>query len=415
MPRAFILTMGCPKNEADSDSFAGCLKSAGWQICSVPDDADLLIINTCAFIQPAVEESLEEMENAVAWKMERPGRRLVLAGCLPGRFSDDGSGGLEDFDLVIGPADTSALSDYLGRGDPGECYPYGRGCLRYLKISEGCSNNCAYCTIPSIRGPRRDRGLLEIRREVGKLAEQGALEIGIVGQDTAAWTGEGTGTGALLSMLAEEHPGIWFRLYYVHPSHPVRGFADIVSSHPNVMPYVDMPIQHASDSILERMGRRYTSFDLEALFNEFDSAGLSVRTTVITGYPGETDDDFLRLDEFLCRHSCIRTIAAFPWWPEEGTLEFGRYSTGEVPGSSTVQARLSRIGDIADLHYQEWGERLEGTEIKVLTHEDGLGHCPLDAPLVDGACCFEEAVSPCTVLDCRITGYFGPDLLVEPV
>lgn len=412
MRRAFILTLGCPKNEADSDCFAGCLAGAGWKLTDDPRLADLLLLNTCAFINPAVEESLNTMEQAVEWKGERPGRRLILAGCLPGRYSDDGSGGLEDFDLVIGPADTEGLARWLG-SPPRDLPPLlGGGSCRYLKISEGCSNNCAYCTIPLIRGPRRDRSPGEILRDASMLADQGAAEIGIVGQDTAAWSSGEGGISRLLSRLASEHPGVWFRLYYVHPAHFPEDFPRLLEKHSNIMPYLDLPVQHFSDGILRRMGRVYTGEYLEGLFSDLDACRplVSVRATVIVGYPGETGEDFRLLEEFLGRHSCIRTVAAFPYWHEEGTREYGKSSPGEMPGEEVVRSRLTRTGDVAEEHYDRWGGMLEGSVIHVMADGAGLGHSRFDAPAVDGACILDRDVRPGSVVECRVTGFEGPDL-----
>lgn len=412
MPRAFILTLGCPKNEADSDCFAECLAGAGWNITDDPRAADLLLLNTCAFIEPAVEESLSTMEQAVEWKLERPGRQLILAGCLPGRYSHDGSEGLEDFDLVIGPADTAGLAEWLGTPRRGLPPPRGGGSYRYLKISEGCSNNCSYCTIPLIRGPRRDRSPGEILRDASMLADRGAAEIGIVGQDTAAWSSGRGGISRLLSRLASEYPGIWFRLYYVHPAHFVKDFPRLLEEHSNIMPYLDLPVQHFSDGILHRMGRGYTGEYLEKLFSDLDACRtpVSVRATVIVGYPGETGEDFRMLEEFLGRHPCIRTVAAFPYWNEEGTREYGRSSPEELPGEEVVRSRLTGIGDVAEEHYHRWGEMLEGSVIQVMADAPELGHSRFDAPAVDGACILDRDVTPGSIVECRVAGFRGPDL-----
>ncbi|NOQ21676.1 MAG: MiaB/RimO family radical SAM methylthiotransferase [Candidatus Aegiribacteria sp.] len=415
MPEAFILTLGCPKNEADSDAFAGCLTEAGWEITGNLEDTDLLLINTCAFIKPAVDESLEATQQALEWKNERPGRILILAGCLPGRYPDDGSGGLEDFDLIIAPGDTSRLEDYLSIQPASGPEPAGGRISRYLKISEGCSNNCAYCTIPLIRGARRDRSPEEILMDAERLAEQGVAEIGIVGQDTASWKRGRDGISWLISQLAGTYPDIWFRLYYIHPAYYPYDFLSLLAKHENVMPYIDMPVQHVSDRILERMGRPYTGDHIRKLFDEFENSEkmLSVRTTLIAGYPGETEEDFNELIEFLSRYRCIRTIAAFPYWPEEGTMEFSRHTAEDLADENIVQSRLARIGDAADEHNIIWADRLEGEIMDVLADTPLLGHSRLDAPEVDGACCFDRSVEPGRIIRCRITGGAGSDLTAE--
>ena len=415
MPEAFLLTLGCPKNEADSDAFAGCLTGAGWGITRNIENANLLLINTCAFIKPAVDESLEAILQALEWKNEKPGRILILAGCLPGRYPDDGSGGLEGFDLIIGPGDTFRLEEYLSLKSTPIPEPAGGRISRYLKISEGCSNDCAYCTIPLIRGARRDRSPEDILKDAEHLAEQGAVEIGIVGQDTASWKHGADTITRLISQLAGMYPDIWFRLYYIHPSFYPDDFLPLLAEHANIMPYIDMPVQHVSDRILKRMGRPYTGDHLRKLFDEFENTEmmLSVRTTLIAGYPGETEEDFSELVQFLTQYRCIRTIAAFPYWPEEGTREFTRDSSEYLPDRSIVQSRLARIGDAADEHNISWADRQEGEIIDILADTPLLGHSRLDAPEVDGACCFDRSVEPGRIIRCRITGGTGSDLTAE--
>jgi len=415
LQEAYILTLGCPKNEADSDAFAGCLTEAGWGITRNLEDADLLLINTCAFIKPAVDESLEAIQQALDWKNEIEGRSLILAGCLPGRYPDDGSGGLEGFDLIIGPGDTSHLEEYLQLPSTSSPEPAGGRISRYLKISEGCSNNCAYCTIPLIRGARRDRSPEEILMDAERLVEQGAVEIGIVGQDTASWKSENGSISRLISQLAGRYPDIWFRLYYIHPAFYPVDFLPLLEKHENVMPYIDMPVQHVSDRILKRMGRNYTGDHVRKLFDVFEKSKnlLSVRTTLIAGYPGETEEDFNELLEFLSQYQCIRTIAAFPYWPEEGTREFSRPSSGDIPDEGAIQSRLARIGDEADEHNLIWADRLEGEIMDILADTSLLGHSRLDAPEVDGVCCFDRSVEPGNIIRCRITGGTGSDLSAE--
>ena len=415
MPSVFLLTLGCPKNEADSDSFAGCFSAAGWEILGSSEKADLLLLNTCAFIQPAVEESLEAIAEAVEWKNCKTGRKLILAGCLPGRFRKDDTGGLEDFDLITGPGDSAELRKYLSISDFSGPVPVESIYHRYLKISEGCSNNCSYCTIPLIRGGRVDRSFEDILHDAEHLVSQGALEIGIVGQDTGSWRSSRGGISQLISHLASTYPHIWFRLYYIHPAHFPDEFLIMIEKYPNIMPYIDMPIQHVSNTVLERMGRPYTEKYLRDIFERFDKSDteLSVRTTVIVGYPGETDTDFDRLIGFLSDYDCLRTISVFPYWPEEGTREYARKTVADLPESNTVQSRLMRIGDVSDQLYAVWAERIEGKVIEVLADTAELGHGRLDAPVVDGVCSFDRAVEPGQIIKCHVSECFGSEMLVE--
>jgi len=378
----------------------------------------MLLLNTCAFIDPAIVESMEAVREALDWKHLRDGRYLILAGCLPARFPDDGSGGLEGFDLVIGAADNVSLTEFLS-SDEIVPLPSGSGLNRYLRISEGCSNGCRYCTIPLIRGKHVPRHPDEIIRDCAILASQGAREIGIVGQDTGAWSCEDGDITWLLPRLARAHPSIWFRLYYVHPSHFPGDLVRVIHDEPNVVPYIELPIQHSSNAVLHRMGRPYDRMMLDALFAELDELPepLAVRTSVITGYPGETEEDFQELLVFLTSHRCIRTICAFPYWPEDGTAEFARTGRTGVPDASVVQSRLAAVGDAGQACQLAWADRLEGSVIEVLADTQDMGHSWFDAPGVDGASLFPgtEGVEPGTVILCTVDECVGADMLVSPV
>ena len=413
-----IISLGCPKNKVDSERFAWVMNSAGWENCVEPDPSDLIILNTCAFIAPATEESLEYLSDIISWKGEKPGRKVVLAGCLPGRYRDDGSGGLEDIDLVIGPGDWRKLSAWLGGTADQAAQVLGQGSYRYLKIANGCSNNCAYCTIPAIRGKFVARGLDTILMESDLLVQQGAREIGLVAQDSGNWQQNGTDLSFLAETLAARHPSIWWRLYYLHPLHFPCRLPEVFSKYSNVVPYIDMPIQHASDSILERMGRRHGVKTIEKIMEQLDSSPveIAVRYTVITGYPGETETDFRALRDFLGRYRSGRHIAAFSWYPEEGTLEYSRaIARGDAVDDSTASRRLAAISAVGDALYADWDERLYGRELPILADGRFTGHTKWDAPEVDAVVSFTQPVSPGSIIRSRITESSGAVLVAEPV
>ncbi|MCK5131551.1 MAG: radical SAM protein [Candidatus Sabulitectum sp.] len=413
-----IISLGCPKNKVDSERFAWVMSSAGWKYCVEPDPSDLIILNTCAFIAPATEESLEYLSDIISWKGEKPGRKVVLAGCLPGRYRDDGSGGLENIDLVIGPGDWRKLSAWLGGTADAAAQVLGQGSYRYLKIANGCSNNCAYCTIPAIRGKFVARGLDTILMESDLLVQQGAREIGLVAQDSGNWQQNGTDLSFLAETLAARHPSIWWRLYYLHPLHFPCRLPEVFSKYSNVVPYIDMPIQHASDSILERMGRRHGVKTIEKIMEQLDSSPveIAVRYTVITGYPGETETDFRALRDFLGRYRSGRHIAAFSWYPEEGTLEYSRaIARGDAVDDSTASRRLAAISAVGDALYADWDDRLYGRELSILADDRFTGHTMWDAPEVDAVVSFTQPVSPGSIIRSRITESSGAVLVAEPV
>ncbi|MCD4709034.1 MAG: radical SAM protein [Candidatus Sabulitectum sp.] len=413
-----IMSLGCPKNKVDSERFAWVMNSAGWKYSDEPESSDLIILNTCAFIAPATEESLEYLSDIIRWKGEKPGRKIVMTGCLPGRYADDGSGGLEDIDLVTGPGDWRKLSAWLGVVPEGQAQVSGQGSYRYLKIADGCSNACAYCTIPAIRGRFIPRHLDLILRESDLLIQQGACEIGLVAQDSGNWHQNGADLSALTEILAARHPSIWWRLYYLHPLHFPYRLTEIFSKYSNVVPYIDMPIQHASDSILERMGRRHGVGTIETIMEQLDNSPveIAVRYTVITGYPGETEADFTALRDFLGRYRSGRHIAAFSWYPEEGTLEYSRtIARGDAVDDSTASRRLAAISAVGDALYADWDERLYGRELTILADDRLTGHTRWDAPEVDAVVSFTEPVNPGSAVRAKVVESSGAVLVAEPV
>jgi ribosomal protein S12 methylthiotransferase len=417
LPSVLVLTYGCPKNEADSDRFLRCFRRAGWGTAPGLESADLVLLNTCAFIRPAVEESLEALSSLLVWKDGAPGRRIILAGCLPGRYGDDGTGGLEEIELVAGPGDTAAIERWLGTGSGTSRTPAWKGApSRYLRIADGCSNRCAYCTIPLIRGGFVPVPRDEILREAALLSSEGAAEIGLVAQDSAMWNGDGTGLTGLLDELSSLYPRTWWRVYYLHPAHFPDGLVDLMESRPNVMPYVDMPVQHVSPAVLARMGRPYGPGEVRSILDRLDSARrrIAARITVISGYPGETDREADDLVAFLSGFGCIRHLVAFPWYPEEGTPECARtLQRGDAVPDHVVSGRISLLTTLSEAILADWGERLTGLTVTVLADTPDEGHTEWDAPGVDCRCLFTGPVTPGGRVTGRIVSSEGSDLLLD--
>lgn len=408
-----VITLGCPKNQVDSEVFAGVCFDAGMRFVQDPNRADLVVLNTCAFIGPAVEESLEKLNELLDWKASGTGRRVVLAGCLPGRYSDDGSGGLEEIDLVIGPGDAAGLARWLGvsRFAPRQ---RGGGVARFVKIAEGCGNRCNYCTIPLIRGPFRPVAASLVLDSVNEAVGQGAREVGLVAQDTGAHPE----LIRILDDVTSLHPGVWFRLYYVHPGHFPPGLPDLLETRPNLAPYLDLPIQHASAPVLGRMGRGYGPDTLERIMERMEglSRRAAVRFTVITGYPGETEQDFEVLHTFLGRWSSLRHIAAFSWWPEEGTPEFERVrSVRDAVPEHVARRRLSCLSSLGESIYHSWSEKLDAEPFPVMADTSATGHSFYDAPETDIQAVFIRPVAKGSVFLCRLVRGSSGAMVVEPV
>lgn len=408
-----VITLGCPKNLVDSEVLGAVCRSAGLRFRNDPDRADLIILNTCAFIAPAVEESLERLGDVLAWKASGKGRKVVLAGCLPGRFSDDGSGGLEDIDLVMKPGEVHRLALWLG-ASPAAPLQEGRGVSRFVKIADGCGNNCSYCTIPMIRGPFRPTDSREVEKSVDHVVRQGAREIGLVAQDSGAHP-DLTG---MLDRVTLAHPEVWFRLYYLHPAHFPKGLLKLLENRPNLAPYVDLPIQHVSGRVLERMGRGYGPDRITRIMEDLEglSREVAVRFTVITGYPGETTGDFAALESFLGRWRSLRHIAAFPWWPEEGTREYLRAAAeGDAVAGPEASRRLAALSSLGECLYQSWAERLSGAAVPVLADSPWEGHSCYDSPESDPPAEFTRPVEPGRVYNCSLVEGGDGFMVVEPL
>ena len=413
MPGFHIITLGCPKNQVDSEVFAGACLQAGMRLEEDPDRADLVVLNTCAFISPAVEESMERLLELLDWKAAATGRKVVLAGCLPGRYRDDGSGGLEDIDLVIGPGDAHSLARWLGV-EGFVPLQKGGGVSRFVKIAEGCSNRCSYCTIPGIRGGFRPVDPCIVLDSVSEAIRQGAREVGLVAQDTGAHPE----LHRILDDATRLNPDVWFRLYYVHPRHFPSWLPGLLESRRNLAPYLDLPIQHASAPVLERMGRGYGPGDIEGIMERVEclSMPVAVRFTLITGYPGETQQDFETLRDFLGRWPSLRHIAAFSWWPEEGTREFRRVrKTRDRVPEHVAMSRLSCLSSIGESIYHSWSEKLAELPFPVLADTPCTGHSIYDAPEADIQAVFTSPVREGSVHFCRPLEGSDGSMIVEPL
>jgi ribosomal protein S12 methylthiotransferase len=389
VPRTYaFFNLGCPKNLVDAEVTAARLEEAGWRSVA-PTEAELLVVTTCAFIASAMEESVEEILRVAAAK--RPGQRLAVLGCLVSREGRSLRALLPEVEIFLDVAGMASLAERLeapgGPAAPGRPRASAAAAARrpraareaggrrlftpphlaYLKIADGCSNRCSYCTIPSIRGDLASRPRAEILAEAAGLAAAGVRELAIVAQDTSAWGLDRGGVECLYDLLeeiADQARFDWIRLMYLHPAHAdpsrlvplIRGGA--------ICPYLDIPIQHASDRVLERMGRPYTRRDLESLFERLRAGvdDLVLRTTVMTGFPGETDADFRELADFLEEMS-FDHVGVFAYSPERGT------TAARLGGRVADPVALARKEEILDIQMDVSQERLAarlGSELAVL-------------------------------------------------
>ena len=388
-----MVSLGCPKNLVDSEYLAQKLAEAGHVLA---DEADLVVVNTCAFIADAAKESIETIVQEGKGR-EGGTRKLVVTGCLVERYGDRLPELLPEVDLYVGRSrygEFDKLVEDRGffAGANGFMETFPRRVLTqppstYLKIQEGCANRCSYCTIPSIRGPLSSRSIDDVREEFVWLLDHGFKEFTIIGQDiTSFGKDKGYTLKELLTRLLEVKGDYFLRLLYMHPRGLEEELIDLIAEEARIVPYFDLPIQHSEDRILGLMKRGYTKRDLEGLItrirNRLPDAVL--RSTVIVGFPGETDEEFSRLCAFLSTWQ-FDNLGAFMYSKEEGT------DAARLKGHLRKGIKKERFQSVMELQKEisrERLKRLKGRPTKVIVEaEEGtrkVGRILLQAPDVDG-------------------------------
>jgi ribosomal protein S12 methylthiotransferase len=404
-----LVNLGCPKNQVDGELMLGLLAREGVAPVDRSEAADCVVVNTCAFIDRAKQESIETILELAAWKARAPGRRLVVTGCLPQRYGAELLCELPEVDALVGTGELPRIVDVVRRLDAREAWVAGappgyvyradaprvrqaRVPYAYVKIAEGCSMGCTFCAIPLMRGRHRSRSLDDVVREVDTLARDGVEEVVLVSQDTLAWGKDLPGPerpdfGDLLLALSET-PIPWLRYLYLHPVHVTDGLIAKLGR-ARALPYVDMPIQHADDGMLRAMRRGVTGRRMAEIVAAFREAipGATVRTTVLVGFPGETEAAFETLLAFL-EDARFDRVGSFVFSAEEGTPA-ARLSD-PVP-AEVAEERARLVQDTQDRLAWERQATLRGSVHEVLI--DGPSQDPAfpwegrtaaQAPEIDG-------------------------------
>lgn len=415
-----LVTLGCPKNVVDSESFEAIMRGAGHVPVDRPSAADLLVVNTCGFIDASKEESINTVLELVTDK--RPGQRLVVAGCLTQLYGNELAREIPEIDEIFGVDKWHEIAALAG-GAPRAAYdipfegPVGpRRVSAYLKISDGCNAPCTFCIIPTIKGQLTSTSAGELVRRARQLVAEGARELVLVAQDSTAY-GEDLGMrdslADLLRMLADAAPGVWLRLMYAYPGRVsprlIRAMAEI----PEVVPYLDMPLQHGSVSMLKRMRRpanmamvRRTLASLREAMPE-----IALRTSVIVGFPGETEAEFDELLDFV-REARFDHLGVFTYSPQE--------RTPAAAMASQIPERVKRARRAAVMELQQGislanNNALVGRELDVLVEASAAsgaqGRSYRDAPEVDGTVQISGAASPGDLVRVRITEARPYDLI----
>ena len=404
-----VISLGCAKNLVDTEVMLGILRDNGITITPNPAEADILIINTCAFIASAKEESITTILNFAEYKTEGNCRALIVAGCLGQRYRQELLDEMPEIDAIVGTGAWHRIMEAVeetlsGRrviliGENEVIYSSKTPRLittpdytAYVKIAEGCNHRCAFCAIPLIRGKQISRPIDDIRAEVERLAENGVKEINLIAQDTTNYGRDIYGEVKLCDLLRElvkVEKIHWIRLLYSYPQHFTDELIDLIASEPKICKYVDLPLQHADDAVLKRMHRPDTRESIETLLKKLREKipGVAIRSTFMVGFPGETDEEFQTLKKFI-ETQRLDKVGVFVYSPEEGTAAYAM--DGQVD-EGTAQERYHELMSIQSLISQEINESLEGKEFEVLVEgrdmevsEVVAGRSYREAPEVDG-------------------------------
>jgi ribosomal protein S12 methylthiotransferase len=422
----FIETLGCPKNAVDSDKVAATLLADGLHPASSARDADLVVVNTCAFVEAARAESIETVLSLS--EARRPGARLVVTGCLAERHGAELAAALPEADAVIGFTGEGSISEVVlrrpPRGGPRDLLELPRPApsapWAYVKVAEGCDRTCAFCAIPTFRGKQRSRRPEAIEAEARALVAGGARELVLVAQDLAWYGRDAREPGALspllrrLDRLSADGLGR-LRLLYLYPSQVRDPLVATMLELPTVVPYFDLSLQHAAAGLLRRMQRWGSGERFAAIIDgiRHQEPQAAFRSSFIVGFPGETEEDHEELAAFL-EEAVLDWAGFFPFSSEEGTPAANM--DGEVP-AEVVAERLSELGEIQDRITRAGRDALVGERVEVMVDRGDEGRTHREAPEIDGVVRLRgrRRFAPGDVVEAEVTEAIGPDLVAAPV
>lgn len=436
--RVYLNTLGCVRNLVDSEIMAAAMVKSGALMAEDPAEADTIVVNTCSFIESAINESVDTILALAAYKKNGNCRRLIVTGCLPERFGQEIAAAIPEVDIFLGTGAYDQITDAAaGRFAPGTCrlpppdsqplpmraagrkpstYP-----VAYVKIGDGCNRRCTYCVIPKLRGRLRSRPATDILAEAEELAAQGFKEIALIAQDTSAYGLDLTprqSLAALLDRLGGMLPDTRIRFLYGSPDYTDAALIATVAKHPAIAPYFDLPIQHVSPGVLKRMGRKYAKAELLQLFEQIraEIPAAALRTTLLVGFPGETEAEFNELLDFL---ETVRLdhVGVFIYSDAE---DLTSHSLPDHVGPADAKARYERLMTRqAEISLGKNQNRIGKTYTVLVEHRlDNhlyVGRAMFQAPEVDGVIYIESpGLSVGDLINIRITEAYAYDLKGEP-
>lgn len=444
--RLGVISLGCSKNLVDTEMMIGILQEGGYEVVDELGDAEVIIVNTCTFIDSAKEESIEAILKAAEYKKSGKCEKLVVAGCLSQQYKKSLGKEIPEVDIFIG---TDSWQHILKAVN--ESYSQGNGQIyiidtapcehqeliprqtltpkytAYVKIAEGCSNGCTFCYIPYVRGSMRSRTISSVIHEVRKLAATGVREFNLIAQDLSYYgrdLKDGTTLAKLLKELVKINEVKWIRLFYLYPTYFDDELLEVINKEEKICNYVDIPLQHICDSILQRMRRKDSSKDIKALLKKLKTVTnkMTIRTTLMLGFPGETEENFRELCDFIQKIK-FDHMGAFVFSPQEGT------PAARMPDQVEEDVKQNRYHELMSIQAkisEENNEKLIGTETEVLVEEiitddkgrmKAKGRGKFQAPEVDGNIYIEDPknLSPGDFVNVEIIDGYAYDLIAKEI
>ncbi len=434
-----FISLGCAKNQVNCEQMMAAVQAAGHTIQAEPEGADVVVVNTCGFLQSACEEAIGCILEMAGLKRAGRVKKILVTGCMAQRYKEDVLTELPEADGILGTGSygdiAAAIDEVMAKGlrpchlgnihtaaQSGERILSTPPWYAYLRIAGGCDNHCAYCVIPSLRGRYRSRPMEELIQEAAELADAGVKELLVIAQDITRYGTDLTGEHQLAALLRElcKLDFHWIRLHYLYPDEITDGLIGVIASEPKIVKYLDIPIQHCNGRILQAMNRRDTKAELTALLRTLRQRipGLVLRTSIITGLPGEGEVEFEELCQFL-REVKIERAGVFPFSPEDGT----RAAQMEHVPTEEAQRRAELAVDVQSDIIDGYNESILGQEREILCEGfDGqagmfFGRSYAESPDIDGRIYFtaEEEPAPGAFVTVRLTGVMDGELTGERV
>ena len=442
-----FIALGCPKNVVDSERMLAEIAQTDMLIVSEPDQADVVIINTCAFIEPAIDESLAAIQEAISWKNNKKHnvKKVIVAGCLSQRMQNDLFDQAQGIDAIVGLGARDNIAEIIQESfnsnkliqfiDQPENHAesinddrtrllINSGHWAYLRISEGCNRRCSFCTIPSIRGPFRSKPPEMIISEAQELVDNGIVELNIIAQDTTYYGRDlkiKSGLVSLLNQLETIEPLNWIRLMYLYPTGIDDELIDTIVKSKKIVPYLDIPVQHINDTILKAMNRPDSKSQILKLIEKLRAAipDIVLRTTVIVGFPGETEEQFDELLDFV-DWAQFDALGCFKYYPESGTeaAEMPNQVPEDVKQQRVEQVMLRQQEIVFSKNENRIGEKITCLIDSVESKHNAIGRFSGQAPDIDSICFIKSKkkkakLQPGQFVDVKVIDFHDYDLVTE--